>query len=141
MLVIVILTGAGGSLLAFGLHRARTWRLLDRNAAVAEGIVIDASTRSLAKGGQSSTLVVEYAPQNHKPITRNFDVDGDTYRASMESGKASVTYLPDQPEISRVTRFAILPIQILAGLGGLMLLAGLICLGHAIRLGSGEQSP
>lgn len=133
-LVIASLTGVGGSLLAFGLNGARTHQLLDQGAASVEGTVIDASTRALAKGGQSSTLVVEYTPENRKPVTRKFDVDGDAYRAALESGKASVTYLPDRPEISRVTRFAILPFQILAGFGGLMLLAGLFCLWHALRL-------
>jgi hypothetical protein len=132
-LVIACLTGVGGSLLAFGLNHARTQQLLDQGAAVIEGKVIEASTRALAKGGQSSTLVVEYAPMNSKPITRNFDVDGDTYRAALESGRASVTYLPGRPEISRVTRFAIVPFQILAGFGGLVLLAGLFCLGHLIH--------
>jgi hypothetical protein len=132
LLVIVFLTVVGSWLLVTGRNGVRANQLLDQGAAVVEGAVIDASTRALAKGGQSMTLVVEFTPLNRKPITRNFDVDSDTYRAALESAKASVTYLPQDPEISRVTRFAILPFQILAGFGAIMLVAGLACFLHAL---------
>jgi hypothetical protein len=133
ILIIGFLTVVGAWLMMTGWNAVHENESLDQRAAIVEGTVIEAETRALAKGGQSSTLVVEFTPQNHKPITRKFDVDGDTYRASLESGKASVTHLPENPEISRVTRFAILPFQILVGLGAFMLVAALACLFHALR--------
>jgi hypothetical protein len=56
-------------------------------------------------------------------------------KAAQATGKAKVTYLPEDPQVSRVTDFAILPYQILIGLGGVMTLAGLSCLGHVMKFG------
>jgi len=58
-------------------------------------------------------------------------VDGGDFTTAQETGKAKVTYVPEEPQISRVTDFAALPFQVLLVLGGLMLLGGAVCLVHA----------
>jgi len=75
--------------------------------------------------------VVEYSPANHAPITTEFDVDGGDFTTAQETGKAKVTHVPEEPQISRVTDFAALPFQVLLALGGLLLLGGAVCLVHA----------
>jgi hypothetical protein len=132
-LIILSLLGVGIGLGGFGWIQVRTDSRLDQRSSVVEGRVIDAATRALSRGGQSSTVVVEYLPVQHDPITRKFDVDGSTYRAALETGKVDVAYLPDDPRVSRVTRFATMPYQVLIGLGGLMVLSGLFCLGIRLR--------
>lgn len=122
----VIIIGTG--LMVFGWSRARSDLLLDLRNAVTEGRVIDGSVSTGMRGGQWSHLVVEYCPANHAPITRKFDVDAATYRTSLDTRKATVTYLPEDPEVSRVTRFAPLPFQILTWVGGLFALTGVISL-------------
>ena len=69
---------------------------------------------------------------DYPAITKEFDVGSSDYQAAKETGKARVTYLPEDPQVSRVTDFEILPFQILLGLGGLMTLAGLFCLAHLL---------
>jgi Protein of unknown function (DUF3592) len=132
ILIISFLLGVGIWLLCFGWNYVQEDQRLEQSSAVVEGRVISSSTRRLSKGGQSSTLVVEYVTPNHPAITKKFDVDSDDYQAAKETGKARVTYLPENPQVSRVTDFAILPFQILIGLGGLMTLGGLYCLVHAL---------
>lgn len=142
-LVTATLLGLGVWLLGFGWTRVRTDRLLDQRSAVTEGRVIEGSTRSGLRGGQFSSLVVEYTPALHAPITREFDVDGATYKTGLATLKATVTYYPEDPWISRVTRFETLPFQILIGLGGVMLVSGILCLWHFMKmrseLGSADQ--
>ena len=134
VLIIAFLMSMGTWLLTFGWTRVRTDQQLDRRSAVTEGRVVDGSTHRLSKGGQTSTLIVEFVPDQQAAITREFDVDRSTYQSGLDSGKVTVTYLPEDPRVSRVTRFDPLPYQILMGFGGLVLLSGLFCLGHfAIR--------
>jgi hypothetical protein len=71
---------------------------------------------------------VEYSPTSHKPITRKFAVNRSTYQTALETRKVIVNYWPDDPQISRVDRFETLPYQLLIGLGGMILIAGLFCL-------------
>jgi hypothetical protein len=71
---------------------------------------------------------VEYSPTSHKPITRKFAVNRSTYQTALETRKVIVNYWPDDPQISRVDRFETLPYQLLIGLGGMILNAGLFCL-------------
>lgn len=78
------------------------------------------------------TIEVEYVPRGHPPITKVFDVDSGDYKSAVATGKATVTYLPEDPRISRVTKFAMLPFQLIIGLGCIMLLAGFSCLAHAL---------
>lgn len=127
----VLLIGVG--LGVFGWRSARTDVRLDRQNAVIEGKVIKGFTTTGMRGGIWSHLVVEYQPANHPSITREFDVDGATYKASLDTRKASVTYLPEDPRISRVTRFAPLPYQIVMWLGVCMALAGIIGLASFIK--------
>ncbi|MCB1909351.1 MAG: hypothetical protein KDH15_18465 [Rhodocyclaceae bacterium] len=136
MLVIAFLAGGGLFLSFFGWDHLHTIRLLEQNPAVTEGRVVGKATRALSRGGQSSKLVVEYTPAGHAAITKAFDVDGPTYRAAVATGKARVTYLPEDPAVSLITKFAVLPFQILVGFGALMVLAGLSCLGYAMRGGA-----
>lgn len=132
MLVTVTLIGVGAWLLITGWTAVEANRRLDRQAVTVEGRVIDAATEKLSKGGQSSSVTVEYLPGKPPAITRKIDVSGSDYRAALESGTVQVSYLPDDPKVSRITRFAIFPFQFLAGLGGLILLSGLFCLGYFI---------
>lgn len=138
-LTIVVLAGGGLWLLGYGWTQEQTDRRLDQGAAVVEGRVIRSSTQRLSKGGQSSTLVVEYTPVNHPAITREFAVDGDAYRAAQATGRAKVTYVPEEPRISRVTDFARLPFQLLIVLGGVMSLAALAGLVQAWKRGPGPR--
>lgn len=124
--------GLGAWVLDSGWRHVRDDRRLQESSAEVEGRVVGSSTRELGKGGQSMTLVVKYAPEAHAPITKEFDVDSSDYKSALASGKAIVTYLPGDPRISRVTHFAILPFQFLIGLGGLMMAAGVFCIGHAV---------
>lgn len=136
LLCVSVLLGLGIGLLAFGWSYLRTDFQLDKKSATVEGRVIDGSTRQLSsKGGQSSILVVEYLPANHAAIIREFDVDSTTYKSCLETGKATVTYFPEEPQISRVTRFDSLPYQILMVLGGIMIVAGMICVRHFMKRG------
>jgi hypothetical protein len=109
-----------------GWSRAKTDVQLDQRNAVIEGKVVDGFISTGMRGGKWSHLVVEYQPASHPPIRRKFDVNGTTYNSGMETRKATVTYFPEDPQISRVTRFAPLPYQILTWLGGAMALGGLI---------------
>ena len=125
LLVFGFLTATGGWLSATGWQAVGQCRRLDAESAVVEGRVIDAATRELSKGGQSSTLRVTYHPAGGSAITRDIDVDGTTYRKALETRIVEVSYLPQDPRISRITRFAPLPHGILAGFGAAMVLAGL----------------
>lgn len=142
-LVTAFLVGGGLFLFYFGWDDLTTLQRLEQRSAVTEGRVIAKATRALSRGGQSSTLVVEYQPAGHPVITKTFDVDGPTYRAAVASGKARVTYHPEEPAISLITKFAALPFQVLVGLGVVMVIAGVFCAWHVLRSGkrlSGARS-
>ncbi len=132
ILIVISLCGCGVWLLGFGWMQVSAERRLAKMSAEVEGRVIGHSTRPLSKGGRSSTLLIEYMPPNLPPITKEFDVDAADYRSGVATGKAKVTYLPADPQVSRVTHFAVFPFQILVGFGGLMIVAGLFCLVHAL---------
>ena len=133
ILIITTLIGMGVGLTAFGWNRVRTDRLLDRSSAATEGRVVDSWVYTGSRGGEWPTLVVEYAPPAHEPLTRNFSVDSSTYRTALETRKVTVHHLPGDPRISRVTRFETLPFQLLIGLGGAILFAGVLCLHHFMK--------
>jgi hypothetical protein len=135
ILTITFLIGVGIWLLNFGWTQVQTAQKLEQSSAVVEGRVISSSTKRGSRGGQYSALVVEYKPADYPAIRKEFDVGSSDYQAAKETGKARVTYLPEDPQVSRVTDFAILPYQILIGLGGVMTLAGLFCLGHVMKFG------
>lgn len=120
----VMVLGIG--LAAFGWTRARTDVRLDQRNAVIQGKVIDGFISTGMRGGQWSHLVVEYHPANHAPVRRKFDVDRQTYQSGLETRTSTVTYLPEDPQVSRVTRFSTLPYQILFWVGGIMALVGLV---------------
>jgi hypothetical protein len=132
ILIIIFLFGVGIGLTIFGWKHVHDAQRLEKSSAVAEGRVISSSTERLSRGGQSSTAVVEYVPSNHPAITKKFYIDSDDYQTAQSTGKLKVTYLPEDPQVSIVTDFAIMPFQILIGLGSLMILAGLFCLIHAV---------
>lgn len=132
ILIISFLLGVGIWLLSFGWNYVQADQRLEQSSAVVEGRVISSSSRPLYKGGQSLALVVEYVPKNHAAITKEFYVDSDDYKYAQDTGNAKVTYWPEDPQVSRVTDFAMLPFQTLIGLGGLMSLGGLFCLVHAL---------
>ena len=132
-LITGFLLGVGLWLTSFGWSYVKSDQRLNQSSAVVEGRVVSSSTYKLSRGGQSSTLVVKYTPPNHPPITKAFDVSSGDYQTAQDTGKAKVTYSPEDPQVSRVTQFEILPFQVLIGLGGLMTLAGLFCLLHAVR--------
>jgi len=101
-LAVSFLIGGGIWLLIFAWSELQTARRLEKSSAVVEGRVISSSTQKLSKGGQYSTLVVEYTPAGHPPVTRKFAVNSDDYTAAQSTGKARVTYAPEAPQISRV---------------------------------------
>lgn len=136
ILITVTLIGIGIGLSVFGWSRVRTDRLLDQSSVATEGRVVDSRVYKGSRGGQWPTLVVEYTPAGQAAITRDFDVDSSTYQKALETGKVTVSYWPGDPRIGRVTRFTVLPFQLLTGLGVLILLAGLLCL-HHFRKGTG----
>ena len=133
ILISTFLLGVGIWLLCFGWNYMQTDQRLEKSSAVIEGRVISSSTKRGSRGGQYSALVVEYKPADSPAIRKEFDVGSSDYQAAQETGKARVTYLPEDPQVSRVTHFAALPFQILIGLGGLMTLAGLFCFVHALK--------
>lgn len=130
--ITVVLFGGGLWLLASSGSAVMVEQKLQQSSAVVEGRVIDGSTQRLSKGGQSLKLAVEYLPAGHAPITRTFDVDTGDYKAAMASRKTLVTYHPADPEVSRVTRFAMLPYLASLALGAFMVVAGFICLGSDV---------
>jgi hypothetical protein len=132
-LCITFLLLVGIYLMASGWTRLKTDRQLDHRSAVIEGRVLDGYVSKGMRGGQWSHLVVEYQPANHAPITRKFDVDGETYKAALDTRKATVTYLPEDPQVSRMTKFAPLPFLVLAWLGGIMIVGGLISIWHFMK--------
>jgi hypothetical protein len=127
----VLLIGIG--LTVFSWNRVRSDQLLDQQSAVIEGKVTEGWVTKGQRGGQWSTLVVEYQPAGHPMIKRKFDADRVTYDTGLETKKVAVTYFPEDPGIARVTRFETMPFQILMGFGGLITLGGLIGLGHFIK--------
>ena len=131
-LISTFLLGVGIWLLCLGWNHVQTDQRLEKSTATVEGRVISSSTKRGSRGGQYSALVVEYKPVDSPAIRKEFDVGSSDYHAAKETGKARVTYLPEDPQVSRVTDFEILPFQILLGLGGLMTLAGLFCLAHLL---------
>lgn len=133
ILVITFLLGMGSWVLSVGWRCVQEDQRLAQSSAETEGRVISGASRALSKGGQSLTVLVEYVPAGHAAITREFDVDSGDFRSAKATGKVTVTYVPDEPQISRVTKFAVLPYQFLIGLGGGMLLAGLFCLWHWLK--------
>jgi hypothetical protein len=133
VLITAALVGLGIGLMVFGWKMVRTDGLLDQNSAAIEGRVIDSSVYTGSRGGEWPSLVVEYSPPEHEPITRKFPVGQSTYRAALETRTAMVRYWPDDPRISRVDRFETLPYQLAIGLGGMILFAGLLCLFHFIK--------
>lgn len=128
VLITAALLGMGIGLMGFGWNMVRTDGLLDQKSAATEGRVIDSSVYKGSRGGEWPSLVVEYSPTAHEPITRKFDVNRSTYQTALETRKVIVHYWPDDPRISRVNRFETLPYQLLIGLGGMILSAGLFCL-------------
>jgi len=126
-----MLIGVGLSL--FGWSRLKNDLQLDQRNAVIEGKVINGYVTTGMRGGKWSHLVVEYQPPNHEPIRRKFDVDSTTYSSGLETRKTTVIYYPEDPQISRVTKFADLPYKILVWLGGAIALAGVIGLGCILR--------
>ena len=132
ILTTTFLIGVGVWLLFFGWTQVQTAQKLEQSSAVVEGRVLSSSTKKGSRGGQYYALVVEYKPADDPAIRKEFDVGGSDYQTAKETGKARVTYLPEDPQVSRVTDFEILPFQILLGLGGLMTLAGLFCLAHLL---------
>jgi hypothetical protein len=132
-LITSFLLGVGLWLTIFGWSYVQTDQRLKQSSAVVEGRVVSSSTYKLSRGGQSSALVVKYTPPNHPTITKKFDVSSGDYQTAQATGKAKVTYFPEDPQVSRVTEFEILPFQVLIGLGGLMIMAGLFCLLHALK--------
>ncbi len=133
VLIIVTLVGMGIGLVIFGWNRVRTDRILDKNSDTIEGRVVDSWVHTGSRGGEWPTIVVKYSPPGNQPITRNFDVNQSTYQTALETRKVTVHYWPDDPNISRIVRFETLPFQILIGLGGFILFAGLVCLLHFMR--------
>jgi len=133
ILIVSSLLGMGGWVTHFGWTRVQEDQRLVQSSAVTEGRVVSSASRALAKGGQSLTVVAEYVPKGHAAITKEFDVDSGDYKSAQATGRVTVTYAPEEPQISRVTKFAVLPFQFLIGLGGFMLLGGLFCLVHAMR--------
>ncbi len=141
LLIVVFLLGTGLWLLNYGWAEVRAAQRLDQSAVSVEGRIIGGDSQSLSKGGQASSLVVAYTPANHAMITKTFAVDGETYRAAQASNTVKVTYVPEEPQISRVTKFALFPFQFLMGLGAVMCLAGLFCLLKFVtRSGKAKQS-
>jgi hypothetical protein len=128
ILISTFLLGVGIWLLSFGWGHVQTDQRLEKSSATVEGLVISSSTRRGSRGGQYSALVVEYKPADSPAIRKEFDVGSSDYQAAKETGKARVTYLPEDPQVSRVTHFEVMPFWVLIVLGGLMILAGLFCL-------------
>jgi|JI9StandDraft_2_1071091.scaffolds.fasta_scaffold652207_1 uncharacterized membrane protein YphA (DoxX/SURF4 family) len=131
-LITIFLLGVGIGLLSFGWTQVQTDQRLEKSTATVEGRVISSSTKRGSRGGQYSALVVEYKPVDSPAIRKEFDVGSSDYHAAKETGKARVTYLPEDPQVSRVTHFAVMPFWVLSVLGGVMILAGLFCLVHAL---------
>lgn len=132
ILISIFLLGAGIWLLSFGWTQVQTDQRLEKSSATVEGHVISSSTTRGSRGGQYSALVVEYQPAGSPAIRKEFDVGSSDYQAAKETGKARVTYLPEDPQVSRVTQFEVMPFWVLIVLGGVMIFAGLFCVAHLL---------
>ena len=132
ILISTFLLGVGIGLLSFGWMHVQADQKLEKSSATVEGRVISSSTKRGSRGGQYSALVVDYKPGDSPAIRKEFDVSSSDYQAAQETGKARVTYLPEDPQISRVTHFEVMPFWVLLVLGGLMTLAGLFCVTHLL---------
>ena len=133
ILISTFFLGVGIGLLSFGWTHVQTDQRLEKSSATVEGRVISSSTKRGSRGGQYSALVVEYKPADSPAIRKEFDVGSSDYQAAQETGKARVTYLPDDPQVSRVTHFEVMPFWVLIALGGVMILAGLFCVAHLLK--------
>lgn len=127
LLITCILLGGGLWLSAYAWMEVRTARRLDEGGVAVEGRVVNQRTQALSKGGQAFYVTVEYEAPGVPAITTELPVDGSDYKTAASIGKTKVTYLPEEPRTARLTKFAILPFQLLLGLGALITLAGLVC--------------
>lgn len=134
-LVTSALIGVGFWLVYFSWGHISTSNRLERDSAVTEGRVLSSATRRTGSRGQSYTLVVEYTPAGHSPMSRTFDVDGSAFTSATTTGTVPVVYLPGDPTIARVTDFAVLPFQLLLGFAVMVLLSGLFLLGRLLMAG------
>jgi hypothetical protein len=108
---------------------------LDQNSKGIEGRVIRGYSHPLtARGGEPLRLIVEFQPLEQLSITLESDASGTIVKAELTTGKVEVTYSPEEPELSRITRFASFPYQFLIELGGLMILGNLLCLRRFLKI-------
>lgn len=127
-LIATFLLGGGAVLVTVSWNHLLTHHRIDEKSEQTDGRVLDSSSSPLSKGGQTFTLCVEYQPRGHSAITKTFEVTSEEYKAATATGKTRVAYWPDDPQISRVSKFAILPFKVLTGLGAVMLVSGVMCL-------------
>lgn len=132
-LIIFFLLATGAWILMTGWSAIDAAAKLTQNTAEVTGRVLNHSSRQLGKGGQSMQLLVAYTPANGTVITKSFDVDSTDYKTGLAKGMVTVTYWPENPHVSRVTDFAILPYYVLVVLGVVMVLAGVVSLGLLVR--------
>lgn len=132
-LIIIFLLTTGAWILMEGWSAISKAQKLSQNKAEVTGRVLNHSSRQLGKGGQSLQLLVAYTSASGTVITKSFDVDSSDYKTGLAKGTVTVTYWPEDPQVSRVTDFAILPYYVLVCLGMVMVLAGGVSLGLLLR--------
>lgn len=139
-LTLLFLTGVGTWLALYGWVEATTYRKLLDHGVPVQARVLEHSNDSYSRRSKSYSLKVEYTLPNQPPVARTFAVDGTAYHNAVETGTTTVRYLRSDPEVCRVGMPAILPYQILCGLGTMMLVAAGVVLGLIVS-GKRRESP
>ncbi len=128
VIIVLFLLGVGGWLAFFGWTNTWTLTTLARRGVVAEARVIDHAAGHYSRRSSSYSLTIEFTPAGRATLTKKLAVDGGDYHPAVESGRAQVRYLPDNPGVCAVGNPAVLPYQVIAVLGSGIFLAGLLVL-------------
>ncbi|MBL9171246.1 MAG: DUF3592 domain-containing protein [Verrucomicrobiales bacterium] len=112
----------GGGLAFYGLSYTMLISALAREGVVAEAKVLGHEQGQYSRRSSHYSLTVEFTPAQGPVVTKTLDVDGSTYRPAVETGRVQMRYLPNDPERCMAGDMAILPFQIIGGLGCVMVL-------------------
>ena len=93
-----------GSLVVIAAGTANEMKLrkLRNSGVVVEGSVLDGGLLDNPRGIKTHYLKVEFQKENGEKVTKRFPVDQDDYLHASQLGKIPITYVPEQPGLSRV---------------------------------------
>jgi hypothetical protein len=88
--------------IAAGIANEMKLKKLRGRGVVVEGNVLDGGSLDKPTGIKTHYLKVEFQKENEEKVIKRFPVDRDDYLHAMQLGKIPITYVPDEPGLSRV---------------------------------------